>query len=162
VNSVVVLEWKFSLPDYFEEPTEVKLDYTTIIIDDGKAEARIDSASYNPSIYVALHDALNDEFFGFQVNNHKAYDLSNPTVTFLRPDGRKDYSLEIESTQTETTFPSADFIRTIHIKEGGIVVEDPRRDRIQKSKEFAALIRKHHNDEVLKSLIKSNRDSVDD
>ena len=160
MSSVVVLEWKFSPPDYFEKPTEVKLDYTTIIIDNGNAEARIDSAIYDPSKRAALRDALTDEFLGFQVNNHKAYDLPSPTVTIVHPDGRKDYSLEIESTQTETIPHSIDFIRTIHTTEGGIVVEDPQRDRIEKSKGIAALIRKHHDDEVLRLLLINNDASM--
>ena len=49
---VVILEWQFSPPGYFEEPINVTRDDYTMIIGDGKVEARIDSAIYdrNPSM----------------------------------------------------------------------------------------------------------------
>ncbi|MEP6742496.1 MAG: kelch repeat-containing protein [bacterium] len=62
MNAVVVLEWHFSPPDYFEEEIRIARDDYTMSIADGKVEATIDVAIYdaNPSLRGALHDALND------------------------------------------------------------------------------------------------------
>jgi hypothetical protein len=95
---VVILEWQFSPPGYFEEPINVTRDDYTMIIGDGKVEARIDSAIYdrNPSMRQALHDAVNGRFLGVQLLTHKAYNLSRSTMTRLHPDGRRDISVEAE------------------------------------------------------------------
>ena len=39
---VVILEWQFSPPGYFEEPINVTRDDYTMTIGDGKVEARIE------------------------------------------------------------------------------------------------------------------------
>ena len=59
MSSVIVLEWKFSPPDYFESPTEIEQDNYTMTIDNCKAEAKIDSEVYeaNPLMRDALHKA---------------------------------------------------------------------------------------------------------
>ena len=95
---LVVLEWKFSPPDYFEAPIEISRDDYTLIIADDKAEARIDDALYtsNPSMREALHDAVNDRFLGVQLLTYKTYQLSKPKMTRVHPDGRKNSFIEAE------------------------------------------------------------------
>ena len=46
MSAVVVFEWNFSPPDYFEVPMEIVRDDYTLTIANGKAEARLDSAAY--------------------------------------------------------------------------------------------------------------------
>ena len=67
-------------------------DYTMIIAD-GKVQAKIDCSVYeaDPSIRQRLHDALNDRFLGVQLLSHHAYQLSKPTMTRVHPDGRRDF-----------------------------------------------------------------------
>lgn len=150
MSSIVVLKWEFSPPDYFEERIEVKLDYTTIVIDNGNAEARIDSAIYDPSIRAALDGALNDEFFGFQVDSHKAYDLSKSTMIRVHSNGRTDRYMEPEPLKLKIIGQGVDFN---HTGRDGIVIKDTKRDRIEKRKGISAFIRKHHDDEVLRLLL---------
>lgn len=78
MSAVVVLEWSFSPPDYFEVPLEIVRDDYALKIARGSAEARLDSAAYeaNPSIRQMPHEALNDRFLGVQPLTHRAYELS--------------------------------------------------------------------------------------
>jgi hypothetical protein len=157
MNSVIVLEWKFSPADYFEGPTEVKLDYTTIKIDDGKAEAEIDSAIYDPSIRSTLQDALNSRFLGFQLSSRNVYNLSSPTMTRMEhADGRKDYIMEVESMHIEATFHPVTLLKCD--KDGNVIADG----QTEKMKSLVDLVSKHYKDEVLKSLLRSHKASVDD
>jgi hypothetical protein len=98
MSAVVVLEWNFLPPDYFEERIEISRHDYTMIIADGNVQAKIDSPVYesDPSMRQRLHDALNDRFLGVQLLSHRAYQLSKPTMTRVHPDGRKDYFMEAE------------------------------------------------------------------
>jgi len=98
MNAVVLLEWKFSPPDYFEEVIEISRQDYTMTIADGQVHAKIDSATYeaDPGIRQQLHDALNDRFLGVQLFTHRGYELSRSTMTRVHPDGRKDIFIEPE------------------------------------------------------------------
>ena len=67
----------------FEAPIDVSQNDYTMIIADGKAEAKIDSVIHeaNPSMREAMHDAINHLFLGVQLLNHRSYDLSISTMT---------------------------------------------------------------------------------
>jgi hypothetical protein len=58
MSNAVIFEWSFSPPDYFEAPIEIKRSGHTLTIDNGKAEAVIDSEVYekSPEIRQTLHD----------------------------------------------------------------------------------------------------------
>lgn len=70
MNSIVVFEWRFSPPDSFEEQIEIVRDNYTLMIGQGKAEARMDSVAYeaNPPIRQALHEVLNARKMGSDPN----------------------------------------------------------------------------------------------
>jgi hypothetical protein len=159
MDAVVVLEWKFSPPDYFESQIDIKEGDCTMIIANGKAEAKIDSAIYDatPSIRDTLHDVLNSRFLGFQLSSRKAYNLSSPTKTRVEhADGRKDYIMEVEPMQIDIIFHP---ITLLHCDTDGNVIAD---GQTEKMKCLGDLVRKHANDEVLKSLLKSHNASVSD
>lgn len=127
MNAVVVLEWNFSPPNYFETRREIKQDNYTMIITDGKVEVTIDSAVYdaNPLMRNALHEELNRRFLGVQFCNHKVYELSSPpTPTRVYPDGHRHISLE--GTVVAVSSVNAEY--QVLNKEG-MVVADSRRDR---------------------------------
>jgi hypothetical protein len=128
---------------------------------DGKAEARINSAVYEatPSMRDALGDILNGQFLAFQLFSHKSYDLSSPTMIRLHSDGRKDSFLEVGSAKMEIVCGEVDF--QLCDKEG-IVVVDTKRDRIEKIKGIADLVRKFQKDEILVSMLKSHNSSLRD
>lgn len=160
MNVVVLLEWNFSPPGYFETRKEIKKDDYTIVINGGKAVATIDSAVYdaNPSIRDTLDEELHLRFRAVQLVNHKAYELSSPpTPTRIYPDGHKLISLEGEI----VTVSAGEAEFQVSDKEGTVVV-DTKRDRIKKYNSLADLLIKHKDDKVLMSLSKSYTASVND
>jgi hypothetical protein len=158
----VLLEWRFSPPDYFEEAITVSRDDYTMVIDNGKVEARITSASYdaNPSMRAVLHEALNGRFLAVQLFSHKPYDLSKPTMIRLHPDGRRDIFVEAEAAALKLSTHTVD----IQLKDkNGNVISDSKRDRIEKKKSLAELVSAYlPTDELLSQLLKSYDDGVRD
>lgn len=162
MSAVVVLEWKFSPPDYFEAPIEIARDDYTLTIADGKAEARIDFAIYDasPSIRQTLHGGLNDRFLGVQLLSHRAYQLSRSTMTRVHPDGRRDVFLDVEPARIVITGHPVDF--QVRDRNGNIVA-DSRRDRIEKKKSLADLVSTYRaSDGTLASLLRSHDAAVRD
>ena len=155
MSAVVLLEWKFSPPDYFEEPIEMT-------IADGQVQAKIDSAVFevDPDMRQRLHDASNDRFLGVQLFTHRAYELSRSTKTRVHPDGRRDIFIEPEPARIVFSAGTVD----IQIKDkDGNVIADSKRDRIEKKKSLAELISTHRpTDSLLASLLKSQAGAVRD
>jgi hypothetical protein len=162
MSALVVLEWKFSPPDYFETPIEISRDDYTLIIADGRAEARIDDTLYtsNPSMREALHGALNDRFLGVQLLTHKGFELSKPMMTRVHPDGRRDASVEVEGVRVVATVQPVDFQI---VDKGGNVATDSKRARIEKEKTLADLISTYRaSDGILASVLRSYSAAVGD
>lgn len=162
MSAVVVFEWSFSPPNYFEVPIEIVCDDYRLTIADGKAEARLDSAVYeaNPSIRQALHEGLNDRFLGAQLLTHRAYELSRSTMTREHSDGRKDVFLEAEPVRFALTCHPGDF--QIRDKEGNIIA-DSKRDRIEKKRSLADLVSTYRaSDQTFVSLLRSHDAAVRD
>lgn len=161
MSAIIVLEWKFWPPDYFESPIEIEQDDYIMTIAEGKVEARIDSAIYeaNPLMRDALHKALNSRFLGVLLYSHKPFKLENPNMTRLHDDGRKDYFLMVEPGRYKLTGGRADFQYT---NKDGIVVVDTKRDRIEEKKAIADLVSKHVSEDLVLALLRSYEDSVCD
>ncbi len=162
MNAVVVWEWKFSPPDYFEEAPEISRQDYTMTIADGKVQAKIDSAIYeaNPSMRRALHDALNDRFLGVQLLTHHAYELSSSTMTRVHPDGHRDIFMEAEPGRFVISGKAVDFQV---IDKDGNVISDSKHDRIEKKKSLAELVTTHRaTDGLLASLLRSYDAAVRD
>ena len=161
MNAVVILEWQFSPPDYFEVPVSISRDGYTMTIADGKVEARIDSATYDttPSMRRVLHDALNYRFLGVQVLSHRAYELSKSTMTRVHPDGHREIIVFMEPFHEKISFHRVDIKATdIHGK-----VIDTKRDRIEKKKSLAELVSTYSStDTLLPSLLQSYNKAVRD
>jgi hypothetical protein len=162
MNAVVVLEWKFSPRDYFEEVIEIARQEYTMTIADGQAHAKIDSAIYeaNPNMRQNLHDALNDRFLGVQLLTHRAYEISRSTMTRVHPDGRRDIFIEPEPTRIGISDGPVDLQVT---DKDGNVIADSKRDRIEKKKSLAELVTSHRaTDDLLTSLLSSYTAAVRD
>ncbi len=162
MSAVVVFEWNFTPPDYFEVPIEIVRDDYTLTIAHGKAEARLDSAAYeaNPSIRQTLHEELNDRFLGVQWLIYRAYELSRSTMTRVYPDGRRNVFLEVESTLSLITGHPVDL--QVRDKDGNLIA-DSKRDRIEKKGSLAALVSTYRaSDETLTSLLRSHDAAVRD
>jgi hypothetical protein len=162
MSAVVLLEWKFSPPDYFEEPIEISRQDYTMTSADGQVQAKIDSAIFeaDPDMRQRLHDALNDRFLGVQLFTHRAYELSRSTKTRVHPDGRRDIFVEPEPARIVLSAGTVDIQIT---DKDGNVIADSKRDRIEKKKSLAELIGTHRpTDSLLASLLKSQAAAVRD
>jgi hypothetical protein len=162
MDAVIMLNWTFSPPDYFEEPIEISRQDYAMTIADGQVHAKIDSAIYEakPEIRAELHEALNDRFLGAQLYTHRAYELSRPNVTRVHPDGRRDIFAEIEPICVKVSMGQVDVLVT---DKDGNVITDSKRDRIDKKKSLAELIAAHRaNDTLLASLLRSHAAAVRD
>jgi hypothetical protein len=162
MNALVVLEWRFSPRDYFEEAIQISRQDYTMTIADGQVQAKIDSAIYeaNPDMRQGLHDALNDRFLGVQLLTHRAYELSPSAMTRVHPDGRRDIFIEAEPGRIVISGGTVDFQVT---DKDGNVISDSKRDRIEKKKSLAELVTSHRaTDALLASLLRSHGAAVRD
>lgn len=162
MSSVVLLEWKFSPPAYFEEPIEISRQDYTMTIADGQVQAKIDSAIFeaDPDMRQRLHDALNDRFLGVQLFAHRAYELSRSSKTRVHPDGRRDIFIEPEPARIVFSAGAVDIQIT---DKDGNVIADSKRDRIEKKKSLTELIGTHRpTDSLLTSLLNSQAAAVRD
>ena len=162
LEDVVVLEWKFSPSDYFEEPIHITRDDYVMSIHNGTAEARIRPLTYDKdqSMRDRLHAALNDRFLGVQLFSHKAYELSKSSMYLLHPDGRRDITVFPEPLVVRVSLGEPDII--VKDKDGNII-SDSRQERIQKKQELAELAEKYRQkDPFFASMLQSYNDAVND
>lgn len=162
MEDIVVLEWKFSPSDYFEEPIHIKRDDYVMMIGSGTVESRIRPEIYDKdqSMRDKLHNALNDRFLGVQLLSHKPYELSKASMYRLHPDGRKDITIFPEPCVIKASCCMVDII--VKDKDGN-VISDSRKERVEKKKELAELVEKYHQkDSVVDSLLKSYNEAVND
>jgi len=161
MNAVIELEWRFSPPDYFEEPIEISRQDYTMTIADGQAQAKIDSAVYEakPGMREELHNALNGRFLGVQLLTHRAYELSYLRMSRVHPGGRREMFCELETGRHVFTGSPEDF----QVTKDGNVIADSKRDRVKEKKSLAELIACHcAKDTVLASLLRSHAAAVRD
>jgi len=162
MEDIVVLEWKFSPPDYFEEPIHVKRDHYVMTISNGTVEARIKPELYDKdqSMRDRLHSSLNDRFLGVQLLSHKPYELSKASMYRLHPDGRKDITIFPEPMIIWVSMAEPDII--IKDKDGN-VTSDSRQERIQKKQELAELVEKYRQrDPFVAVMLHSYNEAVND
>jgi len=161
-EDIVVLEWKFSPPDYFEEPIHIKRDDYIMTISNGTVEARIRPEIYDKdqSMRDRLYSSLNDRFLGVQLFSHKPYELSKASMYRLHPDGRKDITIFPESCVMTMTMGEPDIIVT---DKDGKIIGDSKNARVQKKRELAELVEKYRQkDFFVASLLKSYNEAVND
>jgi hypothetical protein len=162
MEDIVILEWKFSPPDYFEEPICIKRDDYVMTIGSGTVETRIRHEMYDKdqSMRDRLHSMLNDRFLAVQLLSHKPYELSKSSMYRLHPDGRKDITIFPESCVMTMTMGEADIILT---DKDGNIISNSKKERIQKKRELADLVEKYRGkDPFLASLLNSYNEAVND
>lgn len=162
IEVLVILDWQFSPPDYFEESISILRNDYTMVIEDGKVEATITATNFDANAYMrdTLHDALNDRFLGVQLLSHRPYELSKPRVIKVHPDGHKDFIFEPEGGQITLTGGTPDFRVT---DKDGNIISDSKRDRIEKKKSLAELVSAYRSsDSVLRALLSSQGTAVRD
>lgn len=159
-GDIIVLQWTFTPPDYFEESINIEGPDFTMIIDSGKADAKISAEVFEmkSTMQDALHEILNGLFLGAQLEVYKPYELSQVSMCRLHPDGRRDITIFVEPAVSRTS-GTAEII--IADKDGNVIV-DSKRDRIRKKKELAALAIKHRQNATAASLLNSYKMAVNE
>lgn len=162
MDDVVVLEWRFSPPDYFEEPVHIERDDYVMSINNGTAEARIKPEKYDQDqdMRDKLSAALKDRFQGAQLFSHKPYELSKASMSRLHPDGRRDIYVFADPISVGISIGVVDTVMT---DKDGKVTSDSRRERIRKKQGLAELAEKYcRKDPFVASMLKSYGDAVND
>ncbi len=162
MDDVVVLEWTFSPPDYFEETIPIERESYTMIIGAGKIEARIDPKVYDEEHKMRdkLHDILNDRFLGVQLLTRKSYELSKSSMHRLHPNGRKSVTVFVDTAVIKMSAGNIDLL--VKDKNGNII-DDSRRDRIEKKKVLAELVEKYRQqDKFVESMLNFYQKAIRD
>jgi len=157
---VMVLQWTFLPPDYFEAPVVISRDDYTVSIQDGKIDVRMAPALYetNPNIKDAIEDALNHRFRAMELISHHGYSLSYAGRLHIHPDGHKEFFLTIN--ERLTVRDSVDFTAS---DKAGNVIFDSRKERLQQKMMLADLVERHSSrDSLVKSMLKSYHAAVTD
>ena len=162
LDDIVVLEWRFSPPDYFEEPVHIERDDYVMSINNGTAEARIKPEKYDQDqdMRDKLSAALNDRLLGVQLFSHKPYDLSKASMCRLHPDGRRDIYVFPEPISISISVGVPDIVTR---DKDGNVISDSRRERVLKKQGLAELAEKYRRkNPFVASMLKSYSDAVND
>lgn len=139
-TDIVVLEWMFSPPDYFEDEIHLKRDDYEMVIVNGKVEAKIRPDAYekNPNMREELHEALNNRFLGVLLLTHEPYELSDASMYRLHPDGRRDVTLFMNPGVIRISSPNVDLV----VKDkNGNVVGDSKKTELKRKKRCLILPR---------------------
>jgi hypothetical protein len=164
MHDVVVLEWSFSPPDYFEEAIHIERETYSMTIDNGKVEARIDPAAYDREYKMRdkLREELSAYFLGAQLLAHTPYKLSGASSMYrLHPDRRRDVTVFPETCHITVSIGIPDII--VAKDKDGNIVSDSRRDRIEKRKKLAELAAKYRpQNKVVASILASYNMAVND
>jgi hypothetical protein len=163
LTDIIILEWSFSPPDYFEAAIKIEQDDYIITIEDGKIKARIKAEVYDnsPTMREDLSNMLNDHFLGAQLLKHKSYQLTpKSSMSRLHPNGKKDITVFFNPATVVVKICAPDIRLTD--KDGNIIVDTKtkRIEQIKKNSELAARYRK--NDPTLASLLNSYSMAVND
>jgi hypothetical protein len=159
IQNIIVLQWTFSPPDYFEAPVLIHRDDYDITIIEGKIEARLEPRVYdgNPALKDIIEDALNDRFRGVQLISHGNYELSYAGRFRVHPDGHKEFFITM--TEVVGISDKADIVAT----HDGNIIFDSHKERIVKKAEIADLAEKYGNkDHLARSLLASYHAAVKD
>jgi len=161
MEDIVILEWTFAPPDYFEEPIYIKRDDYVMTIGKGRVEAQISPEIYDKETNMRdrLHNMLNDRFLGVQLFSHKPYELSKASMYCLHPDGRKDITIFPEPLVIKVSMGEPDII--LEDKDGN-VISDSRKERVEKKKEWAELAERYCQDPLVVSMLQSYNNAVND
>jgi hypothetical protein len=157
-----LLEWSYVPNDFFEEPISIQRDGIDINLENGIINAKI-----RPDLFISnnetrnqFHSMLNDYFLTIEFLFHKAYLLSEPTLTRVFPDGRKEYHLFVASSTQKVTGSNIDII---YADRNGKVISDTRQERLTRNERYIDLVQKYRSKDItLSSILSSYHLSVTD
>lgn len=158
----VQLDWKYTPPDYLEEPVYISEDGFEFSISDGLAVAKIAPSLFekDPEIREYLTSLLESRLQAVQIMSHADYDLNKPSRSDIREDGSKDTYVDVEQLSINASCNPVDLV----VKNSdGNIISDSRRERLFKQKRFADVVKKHRStDDTLDQMLKSYQMGVKD
>jgi len=161
MSKTVLLEWTYTPPNYFEEALDVSgKDYSMVIIN-GKVEARVDFEVYyaNSSMLEELQSNLDYTFLGAKLFTNRAHEISRPNKFHIHPDGRRDVFIELEGVELKIIPGNVDFR---HTDKHGNIISDSKQERIDNIKHFIELARDYGpKDKVLEIMLRSYGSAID-
>ena len=164
MNKVVkiLLEWKYTPENYFEEPIEISLEGVEIEIADGIALANIEPNVFegNDNLRDELNQIIESNFHAVQIMKRTKFELNKPTRTDLKEDGKQHYYLEVDFIESKSTVSTPDIAV---IDKNGSIISDAKRDRLNQQKWIAKTAGKFRSeDKTLDQIFKSYQMAVDD
>jgi len=155
MKEIIVLEWTFTPPDYFEEPIHIVRDNHEITIENGKITARIEAQYYDSESdsRMKFQELLNNWFLGVLIVNLKPFKLSNSSMVRIHPNGRRTCASQGSAKISGGGSITADFVVT---DSNGKVIRNSRKERIERRKALIELVEKYiaHNP-ILQNLLNS-------
>ena len=162
-NEKVILEWKYTPPDFFEDHYQIENKNYQIDIDSGGLKATVTPSYYNAheNIILEIHEEINSHFLGAQTLNFKLFNLLKPTMHRLHPDGRKDITIFHASLNATATL--GDFVDVVVTDKDGNIVEDSKVRRSESIRHFANLAATHRkSDSVAGAILNSFNAALND
>jgi hypothetical protein len=158
MENVVILQWVYSPPNFFEDPFAIRRNEYEITIENGKVAAKMSPEFYksNSRIQDEIKGALENLFRGAELFSHKAADLKYDCMLEQHEDGYKDFY----DTLTEH-MRAGEVVDFVLKNQDGKVAGDSRRERIEKLQELAELAQRIGEKDLLaKSLLASYHNSL--
>ena len=155
-----LIQWSFTPANYFEKPLHIHNDLYEMTIDDGKAIAEIAEHAGDPrlSLKEQVHNKLKARFAGAQLISHRAFQLSEPSLTYINPSGTTVYPETLELTMTMSC--EMDFV---HKDKDGNILADSKSERINNKQLIAELAEKYcETNLIVKGLLASYTAAVND
>jgi len=160
-DKIILFEWTYEPPDYFESKILIKQDAYELTIENGKAEARLKFVHRDEEYRIReeLHKSLNSRFLGVQLLTYKPYQLSKPSTYHLHPDGKRDVFIQVNSAVITVTGNPVDLI--VRDRDGNIVT-DTKNERIKEKKALAELTERFAKNPIVLALLQSHKNAITD
>lgn len=158
----VQLEWKYQPLDLLEVPVNFCYQGIDLAIENGVAAAKIEPAFFhsNESLRTDLTRQIESCLQSVQLMTHRRYELSKPSRTDVRADGKSNIFVESESARIICSAWPADIIVQ---DKNGVIISDTKQNRLNKQASFADLISRHiKTDTTLQQMLKSYDQAVND
>ena len=157
----IVIEWHYEPKDYFEDRMIIEDEKHRILIDSGRAEAKlfpINPKDIDESIGEICKE-LESMFQAVQVSTRQPYELSEPERYDVREDGVEIRIVKAGHLATIAFFcPKVDIIQ---MDANGNILKSSKQERVDEERWFAETAFKFGvNDNTLDQMLKSNNASV--
>jgi hypothetical protein len=155
VDVEVILEWRFSPPDCFEQAISLSATDYSLALEDGSARATLNPTFYDqhPEIKNVLDESVRSQLAGAELVTHRPYTLSPPSVTRVHDNGTRQSFVELSGSGSIEISGRAD---VQVVDSDGNVTFDSRQERIEAKREFVDLVSKYRaTDATLSSMLGS-------